>query len=589
MSITDRVTSFIAGEEPGALAIVGKWGQGKTYFWKQVAETHAPGAKGFRPNYAYVSLFGLNSLADLRIELAQQVRSVEHMNDETFGALLGLNGPTWFERLTDRDWWIRLYQRAFHGSKKIADAATGASVGIPHVGNVGPLYRGWAYSRVKKALIGLDDLERRGSGLALKDVMGLVSQLVTERRCSVAVIFNEGTFDEADQAVWAANREKVFLGEVVYSATPETCAGYVFDQSKLADMQAFARTAVLDLGLTNVRIIERIRIACDQASSAVTDHLRPETKERMARCLALYVYMVSGQGEGAPPLSEGRKSSLMRMVDRMNQGADAPPPAEQKKAWDDLLSRYDLHFHGELDGCLMDGVDQGYPNTDRLLEVAEAYDQEVRQQVMDQEFSEAWELFHNTFDDNRQQIIDRMSSAFFRLKATTLPVNADSTIRLMRAFGEEELANRMAQEWIAERTNEQRWKLLEKREVELFHPLQDIPFKTAVEAAYQEWDKKARPSFSAILNSLRQERYIQAHEMTELAEADTDAYFAYFKANPGRSLARIIIQLLTLAPDPDEPQRDVIKARVGEALGRLGEENPTNRVRIEWNFSPNAG
>jgi hypothetical protein len=588
MSITDRVTSFIAGDEPGALAIVGKWGQGKTYFWKQMAERRAPESKEIRPNYAYVSLFGLNSLADLRIELAQQVRSVDRMKDETFGELLGLNGSTWSERARDRSWWMRLRQWASSRSKKIADTASGASVAIPHIGNIGPLYRGWAYSRVKKALICLDDLERRGSGLALKDVMGLVSQLVTERRCSVAVIFNEGTFDDADQVVWAANREKVFLGEVVYSATPETCVGYVFDQSKLTDMQGFARTAVLDLGLTNVRIIERIRIACDQVSSAVPDHLRPETKERIARCLALYVYMVSGQGEGAPPLSEGRKSSLMRMVDRMNQGANALPPAEQKKVWDDLLSRYDLHFHGELDGCLMDGVDQGYPNTDRLFAVAEAYDQEVRQQAVDQEFSEAWDLFHNTFDDNRQQIIDRMSSAFFRLKATTLPVNADSTIRLMRAFGEVELANRMAQEWIAERANEQRWKLLEKREVELFHPLQDIPFKTAVEAAYLDWNKNTRPSFSAVLDSLRQERYIHAHEMAELAEADADAYFAYFRANPGRSLARIIAQLLILAPDPDEPQRDVIKARIREALDRLAEENPTNRVRLEWNFPANV-
>lgn len=582
MSIADRVTSFITGPNAGALAIVGKWGQGKTYFWRSVAEQWAPAAKATRKNYAYVSLFGLSSLADLRIELAQQIRPVEHMKAETFGALL--LGPFLGERMRSAQWWARLWQKVAGTVKKGADVATTASVAVPHVGNLGPLYRGWAYSRVKNALICLDDLERRGSDLPLKDVLGLVSQLITERGCAVAVIFNEGTFSPEDQEVWKANREKVFLGEVLYSASPEACVGYVFKPEELLPLDKLARDAILDLGLTNVRIIERIKIACGQITAILPMDLLDETRERIARCLALYVYMVAGQGEGAPPIYEGMKSGLMRAVEQMNRGANAPAPDPQQKAWEDLLNRYGFHFHGELDESLVDAVKQGYPDAERVAAAAQAYDQSARHQVLDDEFSQAWRLFHDSYADNRDQVIERMSTSFFRLQASVSAANADSTIRLMRELGQVELARRMIAAWIGERTSIERWKELGKREVELFQPLEDQEFKTSIEEAHADWEKKTHPSFDELMVSLGRERFIQPDEEEQLAQADVETYVAYINAHPGPELNRAISTLLSLYEDPAFPSREIVRERLRAALRTVAEQNPTNRVRVAWKF-----
>ncbi|KJV36972.1 hypothetical protein [Luteibacter yeojuensis] len=585
MSVTDRLVGFITEEAPSAIAVVGKWGQGKTYFWHQTAGQHAIAAQKTRPNYAYVSLFGINSLADLRIELAQKIRPVEHMKDDTFAALLGTSDQTLTERVKDQGWRKRLRQSATVRGKALADMATGAGVGVPHIGNLGPLYRGWAYSRVKDALICLDDLERRGAGLALKDVLGLVSQLVIERKCSVVVIFNDGAFDEGDKTIWEANREKVFLGEVIYTATPEVCAGYIFKPDPAeGTLHGFAKDAALDLRLTNVRIIERVKLACDQILPALNPDLLDATRRNIARCLALYIYMVAGQGEGAPPPYQGTKSSLMRTVERMYPRPEAAPPDPRQKGWDDLLGRYNFHFHGELDEALIDAVNQGFPDLKTITAAADAYDQSMRTQDLDEEFNRTWRLFHDTFADNGEEIIARMSDSFFRLITTTSPTNADSTIRLMRTLGDDELASRMIDEWIATRSTEERWKELSKRQVEMFNPIKDHAFADAIADAYAAWVKQTRPSFEELLDALRQNQYLQTEDMTILAETPVEDYVSYILQHPGEHLHQTITSVLELYEDDQDPNRAVARGRMRTALEQIAAASPLNKVRVKWKF-----
>lgn len=582
MTIEDRLAAFITSSDSGALAIVGKWGQGKTYFWRLVANKLAPKAKKIRKNYAYVSLFGIASLADLRIELAQQIRPVEYMTDETFGALL--IDPTIWTRIRTKEWWKATWAKLARVFRSGANVAASASVAAPHIGNLGPLYRGWAYSRVKDCLICLDDLERRGAALPLKDVLGLVSQLVTERRCAVAVIFNEGTLNAEDEAVWRENSEKVFLGEVRYSVSATTCASYVFDSGVLTELETFARTAVLEMGLKNVRIIQRIRVACDQISGCIEDSFTEDTKRHVARSLALYVYAKSGQGEGAPPPEEVRKSTFERAMDRMNRAQGTVAQTPEHRRWSDILDAYGCDFSGELDACLADGVDQGFPDLERLAHSVSEFDSSIRSQQLDAAYSAAWEHFHESLEDNHAEVVAEMAQSFFRLKATVKPMSADGTIRLVRAFGEDDLADRMVREWIEERSTPERWKELEQREVEIFSPLEDQHFKHAVEATFQHWLGTVQMSFDELLRSIQPDRYITEPEFDILARASTEDFIRFYKANPQRSTAKALTHLLLLESLPDRPNRDQIKSTVSEALLRLAEENPTNRVRIPWKF-----
>src|SRR5258707_9842092 len=61
-----EIARFLKGNEPGVLCITGEWGVGKTFLWRQVLD-HQRKTNGLSiTRYSYVSLFGLNSLDDVK-------------------------------------------------------------------------------------------------------------------------------------------------------------------------------------------------------------------------------------------------------------------------------------------------------------------------------------------------------------------------------------------------------------------------------------------------------------------------------------------------------------------------------------------
>ncbi|MCK9911718.1 hypothetical protein MXD81_21360, partial [Microbacteriaceae bacterium K1510] len=82
-------------------------------------------------------------------------------------------------------------------------------------------------------------LERRGSGLAVKDVLGLISFLKEQRRCKVALLLNEDELDKDGRAEFDGNLEKVIDVKLAFSPTAAesaaialTAPGPVNDQLK---------------------------------------------------------------------------------------------------------------------------------------------------------------------------------------------------------------------------------------------------------------------------------------------------------------------------------------------------------------------
>lgn len=596
MSIEECVKGFIASDKPSAIAIKGKWGEGKTHFWNRAAREHAPASALVRPNYAYVSLFGLNSLGDLRAALAQNIRPVAMIDQDTFAALLDLDGQagskfarvrhatkTVWKGLRSRDWRSRAGQRITRTGKVLADSATSANVGIPHVGNLGPFYRAYAYSKVRNALICVDDLERRGSGLALKDVMGLTSQLVTERGCSVVVILNDGTLEGKDKEVWNANREKVLSGELTYQTTPDICVGYIYTNVHPALVDQFAIDAILNLGLTNVRIIERIKGVCDLVFATIDFPISVETTKHIVKCLVLLVYMHAGQGEGAPPIHEGKKSSLVRTFVKMNQKEEKKEPTEDELRWDAQLSKYNFHFHGEMDDLLNDAVRRGYPEVQALHQAIRDYDARVAAEVSDAKFGAAWDLFHGHFTDNGTEVIAKMSEAFFNIVDSVSATNADSSIRLMRAFGEIALANRMVTEWVSSRA-EDRWPELEQREVEMFEPIRDEEFKKAVTDAYASASIKNLPNFEDVMARLTPNYHVSNDDLNSLCREPVAGYVRYFRNIQGREMATAARSVMTFNRTAEPEKSKQVRDNAHEAMKLLAAESLTNRVRVEWKY-----
>src|SRR6266446_755912 len=66
-----ELSRFLGSVEPEVLCITGKWGVGKTYAWNHYLRRAQEGNNVKLRKYAYVSLFGRNSLDDVRTAIVE--------------------------------------------------------------------------------------------------------------------------------------------------------------------------------------------------------------------------------------------------------------------------------------------------------------------------------------------------------------------------------------------------------------------------------------------------------------------------------------------------------------------------------------
>lgn len=162
------------GKVGTAIAITGSWGVGKTYFWNKFREDHK-----FKNKYIYVSLFGLESLGDLKTHI--------YSNIENNHSLIEI--PRWIRGLPSILKDTRVSQFGMNASAKVFDSLM--------------------FHQVKNAIICFDDFERMSNKLDIKDVMGLANQLKLEKNCQVILILDEAKTEDENKKKYADYKEKL--------------------------------------------------------------------------------------------------------------------------------------------------------------------------------------------------------------------------------------------------------------------------------------------------------------------------------------------------------------------------------------------
>src|SRR5262249_56304883 len=68
-----EIVRFLRGSEPGVLCVTGEYGVGKTFLWRSVLDDLRKSKGLSLERYSYVSLFGLNSLDDMKSSLFENM------------------------------------------------------------------------------------------------------------------------------------------------------------------------------------------------------------------------------------------------------------------------------------------------------------------------------------------------------------------------------------------------------------------------------------------------------------------------------------------------------------------------------------
>lgn len=244
--IKEQINKFLSNNEPSVIAIKGQWGIGKTYSWNNFLKDAKKQKIINFDRYSYVSLFGVNSLDALKYSIFENV-----IPKESIGVEPSLET-------------FRNNARAI--SEGVGRKALGFAKYVPVVKNVAPALESLTFLSLKEIIICIDDLERKGKGLSLKDVLGLVSLLKEQKKCKVILLLNDGTAETKDYETY---KEKVIDIEFAFKPTAEECATIAYNGTK--DYHSILQGLTSSIGITNIRILKKIEQLIDNVHPLMKD------------------------------------------------------------------------------------------------------------------------------------------------------------------------------------------------------------------------------------------------------------------------------------------------------------------------------
>jgi len=545
--IEQQIGRFLASEAPEVLAIKGGWGVGKTYAWN--AYLHA--AKNQRrialSDYSYVSLFGINSLQELKNSIFENMMSRQYIGRR----------PSVESFRTNMNRLLRTT-----GKKKFALFSVEKAAEF-----IDAPFESLAFLSLEKTLICLDDFERKGKGIETQDILGLITMLKEQKKCKVVLILNDESLGGDSHIEYNRLREKVIDSELRFAPSARDCVAISLRNDTLGKLLA---PAIIQLQINNIRIIKKTE-ALAGLLMPVLKNFDPQVLERAIRILALLAWCYYSRSAEAPEYTfvMNRSAAFASLDSEENL-------TTQQQQWSAILRGYDnfcLDDFGRQIGCL---VENGYLDEERMRELASACDAQIRAARSEKSFQEAWCKFYNSFDDNAADVISCLSESFRDNARHISPANLDGSVRLLRYLGKDKLASRIIDLYIEKRKSETKLFAIESAvEIEEIRDPEVIEKFRRIQHALRE-----KLTLRQICERL-QEEGDHSDEEHQLAKASVADFILLFKQLNGDDLSRCIDLCLhygRLGGISDQQRLIVEKAT--SALQQIARESRLNASRV---------
>jgi hypothetical protein len=378
------------------------------------------------------------------------------------------------------------------------------------------------------------------------------------------LILNDTTMDGIED--WNKYREKVFHAEVTYRPSTETCIDIILGTDEHNEWYKGARHVLIQLDVSNMRIMSRIKEAIAPLAESFPNASNA-TKFQIGATLALYIYCHNASGEGAPPMERALAHHRLAFATKPDNRSD------EEKRWDAILSRLDF-YPDELDLAVTAYVRDGYPDISEFTNQVVRLESAHQANSADQDFTLAWEAYHNSFDDNTEHVVAMFQQAFPAAAPTMHAMNANSTIALMRRLGQDELADAFIVNWIEPRRGARRQEL-SLREAQIFGPLTDKAFLQALAKAERE--ETTAPDLNEALDTVARGQGSLDEALQTVSRADPTEIIRWFERNPGR-VSRTFITTSMQFRGAEHVR--VAQGLIRNALEILSRRSAINAVRV---------
>ena len=537
-----EIERFLSTSTPEVLCVTGAWGVGKTYSWQKCLEkfsleTNGSGLK----QHSYVSIFGQNDLDNIRDSIVHNVETLVKEDNETSKA--------------DLREWLRFFGKGTKATR-YADGIIPEGI-LNLIGNA-------AFLSLSPTIVCIDDLERldERSDFTLTDLLGLANQLKEQKDCKVVLLLNADELGD-EKHKFQAQLEKVADKFLTFDPTPEETARIGIDKDiPHADLlKEFSRK----LKIKNIRIIKRIESECVRIQD-ILGTFDDDVLTHAMRSAALFTLSKYDPERG--PTFEHVKS-----VNRFG-GAGSE---DEQEGWNTLLNDLGFSEAYTIDAEIHSAVEQGYHNTERVLAEARKLEEIFRLRRKDHSYQEAWDLYHDSFDDNQEQVLDKMYDAFKKCYEAITPVNVSGAARLFKELGRPEQSEELVRYYVENREDSAEFWDLEAS------PFGDSIRDEDVKKYFREKFLALQPALDpqeVLLRISKNSGYNQS-DIVALSKVSADDFFSMFKSIRGNDQRRIITESLRFkARGPEDSPEYAIYLKANEALDRIADESKINARRV---------
>lgn len=410
--LEQEIRRFLASDDPEVICVTGKWGVGKTYAWaKYLAEADSKKAIQLT-RYSYVSLFGRQSLDDVRSAIF-----------ENTVALTGKpTSPTLDSVVASIEGRSRRLASLLKSAPKIKDYVAVSERIL--------------YATMGPQVVAIDDLERLGSGITVSDILGLVSELKEQKHCKVIVLLNAEKIDPGNKLVFETQLEKVADVTFMFDPTPAEAADIGLSQAAPLRTQLVAHTT--KLSIVNVRVIKKI----ERGAIRLAEILKGQDDRILSQALSAIVLFTWAklQPDDAPSIE---------FLKEFNQFTGMfGQPSEEYVRWRDTLAAYGHGVTDEFDLLVLDGVERGFFDAEKIVAASNELAAKLGRGDRDAFLSRGWATYHESFDDNADQVVEELDSSCRANVDMLSPSNANGAIKLIKDLGFPERGKALADYYV---------------------------------------------------------------------------------------------------------------------------------------------
>jgi hypothetical protein len=548
--IKSQINSFLHSDTPEVIAIRGKWGVGKTFFWKQVLLEAQELDLIKLKKYSYVSLFGINSIEGMKFSIFEQIINKNLIGKEASIETFKSNADNLLKSLGRKS--VHLFQ------------------GVPLVKNFGSAIDSISFLSIKNTLICIDDFERKGDNLSARDVLGLVSVLKEQKGCKIVLILNDESFEDKSKEDYKLFREKCIDIELVFNPSAKECALIAISGSD--DFSNKLKELVEKLGINNIRIIKKIERVAELLKRLLSE-FEIEVLHQALRSLSIFSWCYYTENDISPDYNYVKNIGNI-MFDAFD---DSKEESEEEKQWKAFLREYGYQTTDEFDLLIANAVETGFINDQELLTAAKKINSQIIATKSEGTLKDAWRIYHDSFDDDENSLVEALIKSISKYAKFISPSSLNATVRLLRDLEQDKLANDLIDHYIESR----------KDEKELFD-LSNYPFRedisdTKIITEFQKIadETKKNITLEDVLQKIAEKSGWSGEDERVLASATPEEYYELFKHEKGNLLSIYIDKCLQFGRFVNASEAGkTIAGNAIKALEKVGKESRLNARRV---------